>query len=810
MKSILLSIRSLRRASGFSVAVILTLALGIGASTASFSLLQTFLFESHPLPDPQELVRIRMASSLVKGSHDENSLRDIRDWRDQSKTLSDIGGFSADRMSLISESGAVPIQFAWVTPEFFAAVGVEPALGRGFLPDEDRPGGPVRKAVISHQVWRDWFSSDPNVLGKTVQTSMDTLEVVGVMPEGFTYPHQLALWTPFQTIFDLRGWERAKDRGARWVDVVARLAPGATFDEASAEMLLIGRRLQQEHPETNGELLPEVLPLEELEVGGLRVYLFLLASAAGVLLLICCSNAAHLIVIRTASRQRELAVRSALGAGRARLAGFLFWESILLSAAAGLLGAALAAITVRFVPLQIPISMPAWVDFKLDSAAVGFTLLLVLLTAMAFSLAPAGIWRAAPARSLHQGGRSGTRGGNRLRGLLATTQVAMSTVLLIAAGLMLKTLDHLQQADPGFVSERVLAFEITPFRPGSRNEHIPATADFIRKLNSRLLELPEVAAVGGTDNFPYQEATAARQFGRFEVQGEEESLSSHRGPTELIDVTPGYFEVLQIPVFEGRPFDEGDTLDSEKVVILSRRTADKLFGNRPPLGQKVRYAYESGGADPWATVVGIVGNVKYAKNEGEEGIEVYFPHSQWGLSTPMLAVRLHGPAPGIEDRVREVLAEVDPSTAVNRILPLQSLLDDSIWRQRVWGHALSAFSVMALLLAALGLFAVLSYSVRMRRREIGIHMALGANNRDILLRSIVRGLSPAVLGVALGAVASLAVGRLFSSLLFGVGSADPSVFIAVSAAQIAVAVAACWLPASRASRLEPVRVLRQE
>jgi predicted permease len=805
--------RGFRKRPGFSLVVVLTLALGVGANTAIFSLVHAVLLRPFPFPEPDQLVEIKTVPIKASLYPQGASLQDVEDWRRRSGSFVGIGVYRATDVNLVLKDRALPAQVTQVTPEFFTVLGIPPLLGRTFLPEEDQPGGDVHKVVLSHQTWRSAYGGDPSIVGATIGLAMGSHEVVGVMPEGLIFPGGTDLWIPVQSFYQIREMNRydPRNRGARSTRSVARLKRGIRIEQAQAGLESIGADLQKEYPKTNGSFLPGIWRLRDAEVGDIKQYLWLLLAAVGLVLLICCANIANLLLARAASRTRELTVRSALGASRWNLGRQLLIESLLLSLAGGVAGVGLAVGAIHVFSSFLSHWLPAWAQLRLDPQVLIFNFAVASGAGLVFGLAPiAQALRVNLSQELREGSRGSTRSG-WLRPSLVVAEVSLATVLLICAGLMLQTLQRLRQVDIGLQAERVMTVSLSAFRPGTNEQRVRAVTAYYRQVAQKLRELSGVIAVGGTDNFPYSRSEyARRRMATVEVRGESDVETRQRAALMIVDCTPGYFEAMGIPLLEGRDFRESDTLDAPWVITLSERTARTLFPDRPALGQQVRFASDSGHADPWATVVGIVGNVKYGKREHDDGLELYFPYTQYGLSRTHFAVRTRGLTSGMELMIRQAVATIDPETPVEEIRPMEGLIEDSLWRDRLWGSLVSWFAGLALLLAAIGIYGVVSYSVTQRTQEIGIRMALGAWAAGVAGLVVRESMRLVAVGTALGIGAAAAATQAIRSFLFGIAPMDPVAFSAGSLAPVLVAVLASLVPALRAARVDPLAALRHE
>ncbi len=795
--------KSLLRAPLATVAMIAILAAGMGLNTAAYSILYGILLRPYPYASPERLVRIASEPVKAPGTRVGVSLPDFEDFRRGSRTLQDLSAWSTERINL-AEGGAAPVDVGVISPGLFAMLGVKLAMGREFLPDEDVPGGDVNKAILSHALWENKFQRDPSILGRVIHTSLGSFTVVGVASPGFEFPRDSALWIPIESELHARNGSREM-RFYRKYRVLGRLREGASLPAAKDDLRQIGIRLQQEQPRTNGEILPVVEPLRSVETAEMRPYVLLLMGGAGLVLLVCCINLANLLLARSAVRTREFAVRAAIGAGRRHLLLQLLSEYALLGIAGALLGLALADAFLAALPRIIPAQLPFWIRFDLDRNVLAFTSVVTLATIIVFGLVP--LWNSSRAdlESLLREGARGSLSGARPRRVLIAGEVALSAVLLVCAGLMLKSLNRLERVEPGFQPHNVLVLQLSPFRRGSAQQRIDAATGYFRRVIASLAAVPGVSAVGATDTLPYADAGDRASY-NMEVRGEGAVERSYRGPGNVIDITPQYFQAMGIPLLAGRAFDDRDQRTSERVIILSERAAKLVFPGRNPIGGQVRHN-TNGMADPWSRVVGVVGNVKYRADE-PDGIEMYYPSSQWEFESAYVAVRLQGSPKGYENAVRQAIASVDAETGIDEMKSMEALMAETLWQQRSWGYVLAGFAGATLLLAAIGLYGVMAYSVTLRRTEIGIRAALGATPRKIFRDVTREGVMLAVAGAAIGLLAALGVTRLLRTILYGVPAGDPLTFGLAAAVLIAVALIASALPGLRAASVDPAQIMR--
>ncbi|MBZ5676918.1 MAG: ABC transporter permease [Acidobacteriia bacterium] len=804
------ALRSLLRAPLATAVMIAILAAGIGLNTAVYSVLYGILLRPYPYASPERIVRIASAPVKDPGNRVGVSLPDFEDFRHDTRTVQDLSAWSTERINLIDDGTAVPVDAGVISPGLFATLGVTLLMGREFLPQEDIPGGDVNKVILSNALWKKRFNGDPGILGRVIRTSLGSFAVVGVAAPGFLFPRDSALWIPIESELRARNGSRQM-RFYRKYRVVARLRDGmplqAALQSARDDLRQIGTRLQREQAPTNREILPVVEPLRTVETSEMRPYVLLLMAGAGLVLLVCCTNLANLLLARSSAREREFAVRAAIGAGRGRLLVQLLTEHSLLAIAGALLGLALASSLLAALPRLIPSDLPFWIHFDLDRNVLLFTCAVTIVTIAAFGLVPLLRSSRADLEGLLRDGSRGTPSTSRLRRGLIVGEVALSAVLLVCAGLLLKSLNRLERVDPGFQPHNVLAIRLSPFKPGSAQQRIEAATEYFRKVIATIGQVPGVVAVGATDGLPYTPDSADRPSYNMEVQGAGSVERSYRGPGSVIDITPQYFEAMGIPLIQGRAFSEQDTSKSEKVIILSERAAKFLFPGRSPIGGQVRHN-TNGMADPWSRVVGVVGDVRYKADEKSEGMEMYYPSAQWEFESAYVAIRFQGSPQGFENAVRQAVSSVDAETGIDEMKTMDALMNETLWQQRSWGFVLAGFAATTLLLAAVGLYGVMAYSVSLRRTEIGIRAALGATPKTIFGEVTREGVYLAAAGAAIGLLVALGVTRLLRTMLYSVPPGDPVTFLLAALVLIVVATLASALPGMRAANMDPVKILR--
>jgi putative ABC transport system permease protein len=805
------SLRLLARTPAFSLIVILTLAMGIGANTAIFSLIYGILLRPFPYRDQDRLVRVQSRYTQT-GDLRGNSLSDFEDWRAQNRMFADMGLYLAFLTDLQGEGVAQPVEMAWVTPSLFSTLGVQAIIGRTLQPEEGVRGGAVHKILISHRLWQTQFGSDAQIIGRMIRLPYTHYTVVGVMPPGFRFPSATDIWAPLASGIDLaRSVTPEQLRGNRSYSVIARLKPGVSLAQAQSDLESVSAGLEQSFPGTNRGVRPALITLRDSEVGNIRPYLLLLGGAVLFVLLICCVNAANLLLARGAVRAREMSIRVGLGASRMAILRQLLVESLMLAVLGGVAGLALGALGLRGLLALIPVSLPFWMRIELDPAVLLFTLVVSLATSVLFGLAPA--WHAARGEltdALKDGSR-GTSGGRaltHLRSGLVIAEVSLSLLLLVGAGLLMRSFASLEHVRPGFEPKGVLTAHVSPFRKGTLSEKRVAYTALYRDILRELSSLPGVIAAGGSDPLPYTRPQAERPRAEVTVLGDG-ARQPQIVPVTTATVSPDYFRTMEIPLQQGRAFQASDGPETPFVAIVSERAARRLFENSSPVGRRIKVGRPGDNA-LWCTIVGVVGNVRSRANESDEGWEVYFPYAQQARGAFDFVVRPHGDPSALAAAVREAIARVDKDTAVTQVVPLTSLMADALWQQRLWGFLFLVFAAVALALAIVGLYGVLSFLVTQRRREIGIRMALGARTASVLGMVAGMGMRLTLIGLALGMALSLVASRVMTGLLYGVSTLDLTTFVGMPILLACVSMIACLIPAWRAARIDPLKSLRQD
>jgi putative ABC transport system permease protein len=793
------SLRRLRKGPGFAVVAVATLALGIGANAAIFSAVNAVLLRPLPYPEPD---RLMVVNHVWKGRPAVVSPQNFLDFQQETRSFEALAVYDTDGATLTGRGEPVQLATGETSAAFFDVLHVTPALGRGFRPGENEPGR-NRVVVLSHGLWRERFGADPAVVGQSVMLDGVPHEVIGVAPPGFDFPRGRDFWRPLE--YDSRF--RTQSRGAWYLSAIGRLRAGVSPEAARAEASTIGARLAAAYPEANEGVGLTVRPLHEAMVGKVRTPLVVLLGAVGLVLLIACANVANLLLSRAVAREGELAVRSAMGAGRGRLVRQLLTEAAvlgLLGAAAGLVIAAWGGEAIQ--ALQ-PRGVPRLDEIRLDRVVVAFTLGCALLTTLVFGTIPALLsTRRSSALALREGGRGllSGRGGHLRRGL-AVAEMGLAVTLLAGAGLLLRSFAQLSHVDPGFESDSALVFHLS--LPDGRYADDGAKALFYRRALETFDALPGVQSSAATMGVPL------RGFGfsfSFAVDGRPEVPPAQQPTLETRVVTASYFRTLGIPLVRGRGFAETDDATAPRVVVISREAARRYFAGEDPVGKRIRLGWGPPQDNVGGTVIGVVGDVKEAGLDEAQAAEIYLPYAQKPMGGMDVVVRTTVPPLSLAPAVRAAVHDLDPDLPVARIEPFSRIVAASIAEPRFYTTLLTAFAGTALLLAALGLFGVISVGVSQRTREIGVRMALGAHSRDVLRLVLREATALAVVGIAVGLAAAFALSRTLSTLLFDLSPRDPVAFLAAPLVLLLTAVIAALVPARRAARVDPIEALRSE
>ena len=789
--------RMLVKTPGFTAIAILTLALGIGANSAIFSVVNAVLLRPLMYRDSEKL--IRLYEGLPQGGTGSVSVPNLKDWREQNTVFSEITAYQFGNFNLSIQDQPERIVGANVSSEFFDVLGTRAQLGRTFQKGEDQPGS-NRVVVLSDALWRRNFGADANLVGKDISIGGENFSVIGIMPPQFKF-FASQMWVPL--VFTEK---QLASRGSHAFNVLGRLKPERTLDQAKEEMATIARRLEQQYPDQQKNRTIKLVPLQEDNVRLIRPALFLLLAAVGLVLLIACTNVANLLLARAASRRSEIAIRAALGAKRGRLVRQFLTESVLLSFLGGLCGLLLAKWGTDVLVSMATGYLPVMTEISLDWRVMGFTLALSLLTGMIFGMAPAmHVSKTDLQDAIKDGGsRGGSSRGSWLRGFLVVAEVAAALILLVGAGLLLKSFLHLLQVNPGFRTENVLTMRIS--LPDGKYKSADAMAGFYRQLLERVAPLPGIEASGVINLLPVLQAG---YNGEFQIVGQEPDPSGKPPLVEIRTVSPDYFRALGVPLVSGRTFNARDQQGSEPVAIVNETFARRLIPNQDPLGKYIKDDQE-----PGIKIVGVVGDVKQFGLIAPTIPELYTPYTQppgpGTTQTMTLVVRTSGDPEALGPVLRKEVLSVDPAQPVYEVQTMQTVIGKAVSYQRLNMQLLGIFATLAMILAVIGIYSVMSYQVSQHTHEIGIRMALGAQPWHVLRLILREGLTLTLIGVVLGVAGAFALTRLLASLLFGVRASDPLTYIMVSLLLIFVALLACILPARRATKVDPLIALRYQ
>ena len=816
LKDIRYGVRMLAKNPGVTLVAVITLALGIGANTAIFSGVSAFLMKPLSVPNPGNLVR---PSEIAedRGVTDEFSYPDFVDYRDQSTSYTGLAAEDMLQAAINAENQNDVIWGQVVSANYFDVVEVKPILGRTFLPDEDKNVGANAVVVLSHSFWQRRLASDPNIVGKTVSLNNRAFQVIGVTPEYFVgtkFALALDFWTPISMAEDLRrNPDILKERGAHWMNVIGRLKPGVSLSQASAEMNAIATRLNQSYPDerassTQAQVLTEVDGRWE-ELGSVFKSGGAIAmSIVGLVLLIACANVANLMLARAAARRKEIGIRLALGANRARLIRQLLTESVLLSIAGGGLGLLLAFWVTDLMQAFVPVLEYKIVDnfFALDSRALVFTLIISLGTGLVFGLAPA--WQSSNPdvvpvlKGDPELAQRGKRRAFGLRNVLVVAQVALSLVVLVCGGLFIKSFRKAQTMDPGFDNPNGLIVSLSPQLIGYDEEQ---TRNFYKHVVERISHVPGIEGAALARTLPLGDSS--NSTGPVLKEGETLARGSAGRSVMTNVISPGYFKTMQIPMVEGRDFDDRDQQKTQRVVIINQRMAQMLWPGESAVGKRIFIGAESRDA---LEVVGVVATGKYRTLAEDPKPFFYYSTGQRRPGTMMLVMRSTVDPRSVVSAVRGEVRALDPRVPVSGVKTMDDHKTYALWAPNMAASFSLAFGVVAILLSAVGLYSVMAYVVSQRTREVGIRMALGANRADVLKMITRQGMRLAAVGVGIGLLLSLALAQVLSALLIGVSGYDVSTFILVPTLLAGVALVACYLPARRATKVDPLVALRYE
>ncbi len=820
MSDLRFAFRQLLKNPGFTAVAVLTLALGIGANTAIFSLINAALLRALPFPDSDRLAVVwadnpglKLGLPVIPPAN-----ADVAAWREQSQSFTTVAAFTPRTADLADGGDPERVGAVGVTAGFFETLGVAPLMGRTLAADEESPGGPP-VALISHGLWQRRFGGDPALLGKGISINGDKRTVIGILPPEFDFPRgaewpaffpfasRTEVWLPLAFGAQNRGdglsnWQSRDERG---LVVFGRVKSGVSQRQAQAEMDAFSAREAKDHPDTHKGWSLKLVSMREQLAGKSHKALLILFGAVALLLLIACVNVANLLLARGVARQQEMAVRAALGAGRGRLMRQLLTECLLLGALGSGLGLLVAEGCLKMFLTLNPVTYSRLDEASLDPAALGFAAFVALVTSAVFGLVPAlQASRLDLRKSLHESGR-GADGAVRehVRGWLVATEVSLALVLLTTAGLMVRSFLRVQAVQPGFRSDSVLAFDVQ--LPEARYPSDADKARFFQQMAIRLESIPGVRAAGAISYLPLG---GGENLGSFVIEGEPSAASDYERGAERRWVSPGYFAALGIPIRRGRVFEPTDAAGKPLVVVINETMARQFFGTHDPVGRRLKVGRAE--SSSWRTIAGVVSDVKSGSLENEVRPQLYIPHAQWPWAGMTVVVHTEGNPLALATAVRQELKAFDALLPAARMRTMEQVVSSATGTRRFNMALLAFFAASALVLTALGIYGVVAFLIGQRRREIGIRMALGAQRGHVLRLVLQQGMKPVAFGAVAGLIGSLVAARLVAGQLYGVSSSDPLTLCGVIALLGVTALMACWLPSHRAARVDPMEALRNE
>jgi len=801
LQDIRYGIRILFRSPGFSAVAILALALGIGANTAMFSMVNAVMLRPLQFPKPKQLVEVFHSYAKFNLPHATVSPAALKYYLENKQAFDSMGAFTGFRApeNLTGAGEPQRVRSVMVTGQFFQTLAVPTEMGRAIAPEDDKPGS--RVAVVSNGLWKRLYAGDPNIVGRTITLDGANYTVIGVMPATFDFPSEAQIWVPLA----LTDQQWSND-GVEYLNVIARLKPGLRPEQAGTETQRLTAGLTSQAPELASVGWKAVAePLSKTVQGDMRPALLVLLGAVGCVLMIACANVANLLLARATARQKEIAIRSAMGASRLRLARQLLTESVLLSLLGGALGILLGWQGIRAALSIIPVQLPSFIHVTVDGTVLVFTFVLAVTTGLLFGIVPAmHTSSAAISDTLKAGGRGASSAHrNQFRNGLIVAEFAIALVLLIGAGLLIRSFSRIQQANYGFDSSRLLTFDIS--LPKQKYATEPQVSAFYQQLTARLASLPGAVSVGASTGLPLSGGWTST----YEIQGKQIQPRPH---AFMAIATPGFIETVRIPVLRGRTFTPSDGANDPLVVMIDEVTARAFFRDQDPVGQHIIFGRDPKTNQPRTReIIGVVGAVRHlsALKEDTKG-QVYLPFLQMASPQMSLAVRTLADPLEMTPAVRRAVADIDPQAAIFNVRTMEDLLGRFVAQPRFNMLLLGTFAGLALVLASVGIYGVISYSVAQRMHEIGVRMALGATPAAVLRLVLSQGMRLALIGVAIGVVGALATSRVLASMLFGVTTYDPLVFGAIAMLLVSVALVATFLPARRATKVDPVVALRYQ
>jgi len=803
LKDLIYGMRVLAKRPAFVIVAVITLALGIGASAAIFSVVNAVVLNPLPYPEADRIMTMWQSNPRAGIDKQDPSPANALDWRDQNQAFEQVAMIEPWSFEYVEKGEPEKFRASLVTEGFFDILGSSPLYGRTFLP-EDYEAGKEKAIVISYGLWKRWFGGDQAVVGQRINFEDETGVIVGVMPPEFQFPDKTReMWAPL-----IPERRHKTDRASTFMKVIARLKPGVTVEQARSDMDAIGTQLAAQYPQFNDGIGIKVIPLPEQMVGEVRPALLLLLGAVGFVLLIACANVANLLFARGFEREHELAIRTALGAGRFRLIRQLLTESLTLSLLGGALGLLLSYWLVDVILALVPSNLPRIEDVSIDGRVLAFTFFVSIITALIFGLLPAlQFSRPDLQSSLKEGGRGATSGSakNRIRNVMVVSEVALALVLLVGAGLLMRSFVNLLNVDPGFVKENVLALQVFVYSEKYRTPQ--QKAQFFNETIERVSNVPGVKSAGTVSMVPFLGEDSIEIDTTFVVEGRP-ALEPGSEPTVYVNVAGGdYFSTLGIPLLKGRAFARSDDDKSPQVAVINEALARRYFADEDPIGKKINVRF---GRPVTREIIGVVGDVRHAGLDDAPRPEVFLYHPQYPFGSMTYLVRTSADPATVMAAVKSQIWQVNPNQTFYNISTMEQLIEGTVADRRFNLFLIGAFAALALALAAIGIYGVMSFATSQRTHEIGVRMALGAQPRDVLGLIVRQGMKMTLAGVGLGLIASLGVTRVLSSYLFEVSATDPLTFSGIAILLAGVSLIACYLPARRATKVDPIVALRYE
>lgn len=794
------ALRTLRRAPAFTIIAALTLAIGIGANTAIFSVVRGILLRPLPFPDPSRLVMVR---STYGGTISVNSPANVADLRALNHSFTSMAVIDG-RSTVLTGSGD-PEQIAGyvVGGDFFRILGVKAIQGTTAFAPEDTVWQGTKSVLVNETLWRNRFGSNPALVGSMLTLDNERYKVIGIVPAKSAWPTKAMLWFPFT--YDPA--ELEKSRGAVYLETVARLKPGATLESASADVKGIASRLAQQYPEMDAHLGAVVIPMHEYLTGKLRLPLLVLLGGVAFVLLIACANVANLLLVRGVAREGELALRTALGAGRSRLVRQLVTESLVLSLVGGVIGLLLAIAGTKLLVASAPKNIPRLDAIHVDGAVLAFTLAITFLTGVLFGLMPARqMLNPDISSTLRENGRGGQRAGkHRARRVLVVAEVALSVMLLAGAGLLIRSFTRLMNVDPGFRTDHLLSFALS--LPEAKYKEPERQASFINAVMERVHSLPGVQSAGAGQGLPL---TGYGFSLTFSVAGRPPLRPSEEPDAELRVVTPDYLSTLGIRITRGRGFSKLDDAGASKVLLITEEAARKFFPNEDPLGKHIILGWTRDSVKLEGDIVGVTSDVKQSSLAVATRPQMWIPFAQWPVGVMTVVIHSTREPQSVIADARQAIRELDPDLAIAHVMTLDDVVAESVSQPRFYMTLLSAFAVVAIVLASIGIYGVIAYLVGQRSREIGIRIALGASPSRVMRMVVSEGVAMVAVGIGVGVVGAVALTQLMRALLFNTKSTDPMTYLLVTLVLAAVAMLASSVPALRAANVDPALAMRAE